>query len=219
MFRQNQMIRRVMRDTRPGWNGPEKQFSREALIKAMTGTPTDGFTLCGMDALCLKEFRARWPTTAFVCVDKQATGARFTEAHELSRKIGDRILPNKVFSTTLASYSKRHFPLCQITKGNKIFLGEHDYDFPKFDFMFLDTTNRWDNEFEREAIVRMINEHTAPYAIVGVTMSLGAKGKRESSAFDLASQMLLDIERSCNLTYVQDYTTQSSMAFWIYAVE
>ncbi len=211
-------FRRIMNDRKPGYteNDDDKKACRQALILEtnLTGKrPSNIFSLPGPMGHCVATFRAEWPAARIVCVDKSSTAARITSAHGMDRRIGKSMFDNEIFANTLTSYAKKQFPLVRIDRdGNKFFLV--NFDFPQFNMMFLDTTNNFDNHKEFQAIIDMINNHSAAEAIVGVTMVAGTL-KPEYNARQLGERLCCNLVQKWRVTLASNYGANPHMIFCI----
>src|SRR5258708_2121562 len=112
MPQSNRAMDRIMRPEKAPYleDWPEKQECRDMLMQSVEKPPTIGFSLCGMEARCVMQWRKTWKQMRIVCVDKAATAARFTQAHNHPRQIGKKIIPNQIFSITLKKYADRQMP-------------------------------------------------------------------------------------------------------------
>lgn len=212
-------LERIFDDHTSGYaeNGPEKRRTRDVFVQtvqaSLCGRPSSIFSLPGQKAFCVKQFRDCWPETRIVCIDKFALIARITRAHGYKRHIGSRVLDNEIFSVTMTKYAMRRPPLCRFVNGRKRFIS--NFDFPKFDAMFLDTTNRFDNKYEMDAIIQMANEHSSEHAVVATTIVAGRPSERERSGYQIASMLESRME-NLKLKDVIDYDTPEPMTFCVF---
>lgn len=205
-------------------NEAEKRNTRFQLISTykelFTRPPMAIFTMAGMQAHCVEAFRAEWPRSRLVSIDRQTSSARFTKAHSHERLTSVSTLENDLFLASLQDYSlKKSLSMWRFFRnqdremksiGHRAF----EFDFPKFDLMFLDMTARYDSPDGRAAR-RMIDEHTLPHAVVGVTVSIGGRKEAAKSAAELAAEFCMLLKRSARAAYTYNYVTGAQMAFWI----
>jgi hypothetical protein len=204
-----------------------KQATRHQLIieyKARFRRPPAAiFTLPGMVAADVKLFRAEWPDARIVGIDRQTSVARLTKAHTFVRQTALGPVENEIFQVSLKDYSqRRHLSMWRFyrnTDRSRRSRAERadspKFDFPIYNLMFIDMTANPDSP-DWEATIRMVDEHSAPHALIGVTVSLDAKtADSVTPAKTLAAQLKSQLRRTAQVVYTTNYETGSQMAFWI----
>ena len=214
-------IRAAHKKTGFSENGPEKQETRLRLIAEANARsaqpPLSIFSFPGIEGHCVELFRKVWPDTRIVGIDRQMPPIRFTIAHFHPRQTNLGPIENELMHGALKDYADRqHLRLYRMSSlGQKSRV--ETFDFPKFNVMFLDTTARYDTTtgILRDA-ARMIDDHCAHGAVIGVTIVLGAPSEESPDIVLIVDKFCDTIKRETILCGdPMAYDTTAQMLFFI----